>query len=145
MRTMMLIALGCTVFFPLNTDAASSIVQSERALREECSYDIAGVTECLEKKQRASESDLKRAEDDVHGALSKWDEDAKYIGLSTARLAVSGKAFAKYRQEQCTFAASLGGGAIGNALDMRRLACVAELNSRRAEQLRNGIADLPLR
>ncbi|PHP90694.1 hypothetical protein CFB52_003385 [Burkholderia sp. AU18528] len=40
---------------------------------------------------------------------------------------------------------SLGGGAIGNALEMRRLACVAELNNRRAAQLRDAVSDLPLK
>ncbi|MEB2502855.1 MULTISPECIES: hypothetical protein [Burkholderia] len=40
---------------------------------------------------------------------------------------------------------SLGGGAIGNALEMQRLACVAELNNRRAAQLRDAVSDLPLK
>jgi len=99
--------------------------------------------DCLAKKAHESEQALKQAEKDVSAVLSKWDEDTKYINFAKKKFAASEKAFAKYREEQCAFAASLGGGAIGNTLDMGRLACVAELNSRRAEQLRNAVTDLP--
>lgn len=149
MREIALIASTLAAFFPLTTGAASAAssapVQSERSLREECSYEITGFRECLEKKQKLSENNLKSAEKHVRDALSKWDEDAKYIALAKTSLAASEKAFAKYREDQCAFAASLGGGAIGNALDVRRLACAAELNNRRAEQLRNAVTDLPLK
>ncbi|WP_406805837.1 lysozyme inhibitor LprI family protein [Burkholderia semiarida] len=77
--------------------------------------------------------------------LAQWDEDAKYINLAKIRLAASQKAFVKYRTAQYAFASSLGGGAIGNALEMQRLACVAELNNRRAAQLRDAVSDLPLK
>jgi len=67
----------------------------------------------------------------------KWKEDKKYVDLAKMRFAASRKAFIEYRDKQCAFAASLGGGAIGHALETRRLACMTELNNRRAEQLRN--------
>jgi uncharacterized protein YecT (DUF1311 family) len=141
-----ILAFGLTIYFSFANSATSNAsVESERALREECSYEITGVRECLEKKQKASQANLTRAEEQVRGVLSKWDEDEKYVNLAKARLTASGKAFTKYREAQCAFAASLGGGAIGNALEMGRLACMAELNNRRAEQLRDVVSDMPLK
>jgi uncharacterized protein YecT (DUF1311 family) len=139
-------ALAVTALLPLVSIAAPNTnVQSERELRNECSYEITGVIECLQKKREASEVELKRAEKKVLDVLSKWDEDSKYISLTKARLAASTKAFIKYREDQCAFASSLGGCAIGNALEMMRLACAAELNSRRAEQLHDAVSNLPLK
>ncbi|MCA8038012.1 DUF1311 domain-containing protein [Burkholderia arboris] len=138
--------LVAATFFPLVSIAAPNTpVQSERELRGECSYEITGVRECLQRKQDVSEVELKRAEEKVRAAFAKWDEDAKYVNLAKVRLAASQKAFVKYRTAQCAFASSLGGGAIGNALEMQRLACVAELNNRRAAQLRDAVSDLPLK
>ncbi|WP_232444384.1 lysozyme inhibitor LprI family protein [Burkholderia ubonensis] len=51
----------------------------------------------------------------------------------------------KYREAQCEFSASLSGGGAGNAHEMGRLACIAELNTRRVEQLRNAVSGLPLK
>lgn len=50
------------------------------------------------------------------------DEDAKYIGLAKEKLRASSKAHKQYPDAQCAFTSSLGGGAIGNALELRRLA-----------------------
>ncbi|MCY1539992.1 hypothetical protein D9M68_756060 [compost metagenome] len=119
---------------------------NERELRIECSneaFSMAAMRTCLDKKQAQSEAVLKRAEAQARRGISRWDEDEKYIDLAKTRLAVSGRIFAKYRTEHCAFAASMGGGAIGNALEMGRAACVAELNQRRAEQLRLLVSELP--
>ncbi|WP_244110728.1 lysozyme inhibitor LprI family protein [Burkholderia ambifaria] len=141
-----IVLLVAAITFPIISIAApDTSVQSERELRGECSNGVIGVRECLQEKQEASEVELKRAEEKVRAAFAKWDEDAKYINLAKVRLAASQKAFVKYRTAQCAFASSLGGGAIGNALEMRRLACVAELNNRRAAQLRDAVSDLPLK
>lgn len=119
-------------------------VQDERAAREECSaYSQAGMRECLAKKAAESEIDLKKAENNVRNKLKKWVHDTQYITISKSKLKSSSKAFVRYRDAHCAFNASLGGSAIGNALEIRRLACVFELNSRRAEQLNSIIADLP--
>jgi len=144
---MKLICLGPLIFFPAVVVAASMNVPPDaRALREACSaYSQAGMRECLEKKVDDSRNALKRAEDQVASTLSNWDDDPKYVNLARARFAASARAFTKYRQEQCAFAAALGGGAIGNALDIMRLACIAELNGRRAVQLSHAVADLPLK
>ncbi|GAB2878891.1 hypothetical protein GCM10027093_12850 [Paraburkholderia jirisanensis] len=132
---------------PLSLQAATSkFVLDERALREECSaYPEAGMHDCLANKAAESQKALKNAENVVANALSRWDEDPKYVGLAKARLAASQQDFVKYRQSQCDFATSLTGGAAGNSHEIKRLACVAELNNRRAAQLSDSIVDLPLK
>lgn len=140
-----IVPITIAAFLPLISIATQNIsIRSERELRNECSYEISGVRECLQRKQEASAVELKRVEEKVRGVLAKWDENSKYMSLAKTKLATSTKAFIRYRDGHCAFAASLGGGAIGNALDMRRLACEAELNNRRAEQLRDVVSDLPL-
>ena len=116
--------------------AAAVEVQSEKAAREDCSGNSqAEMSECLVKKAAASRDALKAAGATARAAIGKWYEDAKYARQATARLNEADKAFEKYRGAQCAFNRSLGGGAIGNALDMRALACEVELNTTRAEQL----------
>jgi hypothetical protein len=128
------------------SNAWAGIVQDERAAREECSaYSQAGMRDCLAEKARASEIALKRAEGKARSKLGKWIEDAKYVSLAKARLEASNKEFVRYREIQCAFNSSLGGGAIGNALEIMRLACVFELNARRAEQIRSITMDLPFK
>ncbi len=146
MRKIVSTILTMAIFSPLTLLASSNTsIQSEYELRDECSYEISGVRECLEKKQKISETELMRAEKKIGESFAKWDEDPKFINLAKVKLVASKKAFIQYREAQCAFATSLGGGAIGNALDMRHLACVAELNNRRAEQLRSAISSLPLK
>jgi uncharacterized protein YecT (DUF1311 family) len=121
-------------------------VLDERVLREECSaFSQAGMRDCLAEKAESSQVKLRQAEKKAVDILTKWDEDSRYITQAKAKLAASNKAFVRYRKAQCEFAASLGGGAIGNALDMGRLACITELNNRRAEQLHNAVSDIPLK
>lgn len=130
---------------PVFADSAIQVL-SEREFREQCSeFSQAGMRDCLAEKARESQEALRKAEQVAMDALSKWIEDPPYIDKAKAKFAASNKAFAKYREAQCAFAYSLGGGAIGNALDMWRFACIAELNNRRAEQLRDVVSDLPLK
>ncbi|WP_080412118.1 lysozyme inhibitor LprI family protein [Burkholderia ubonensis] len=146
MRTIVLTTFATAASLPPDSFAApNSVIPSERELRAECSYEITGVKECLQKKRQDSEANLKHAEDKAENLFDRWDEDPKYIRITKARFVASKKAFAKYREAQCAFASSLGGGAIGNALEMQRLACVAELNNRRADQLRDAVSGLPLK
>jgi uncharacterized protein YecT (DUF1311 family) len=147
MRAMKLIGFFLAAYLPVSALANSTApALGERALREECSaFSQAGMRDCLAKKAENSQKALRQAEEKVVNALSSWDEDHKYINLAKVKFATSNKDFAKYRDAQCAFASSLGGGAIGNPLDMRRLACVTELNNRRADQLRDAVSDLPLK
>jgi len=141
-----LIGICLTVFVLPAIAAPIDVVLSERALREECSAaSQAEMRDCLIKKVDESQKALRQTEDNVASVFSKWDEDNKYISLAKTKLAASGREFAQYRDAQCDFSASLSGGGAGNAHEMKRLACVAELNSTRAEQLRNAIANLPIK
>ena len=147
MRTITLIGLGLTACLPtLALAALSAPVLDARAVREECSaFSQAGIRDCLAKKAENSQKELRQAEEKVTSILAMWDEDTKYVNLAKAKLAASNTEFAKYRETQCRFSASLSGGGAGNAHEMGRLACVTVLNNRRAEQLRDAVSDLPLK
>ena len=113
---------------------------------EECSaFSQSGMRDCLAKKAENSQKALLQAEEKVVNTLSKWDEDNKYVSQAKGKLTASNKEFSKYRETQCEFSASLSGGGAGSAHEMGRLACVSELNNRRAEQLRDAVSDLPLK
>src|SRR5215510_8215846 len=81
MRALNAVVLICMLSAPLSTDGVWAVsVQDERAAREQCSasfFSQVEVRECLEKKARASEVALKRAEDKALSAIARWDEDAK--------------------------------------------------------------------
>ena len=147
MRTVKLIGFGLALSLPAMALAASiAPVSDERALREEFSaVSQAEMRDCLAKKAEDSRKALQQAEETVADTLSKWDEDSKFVSQAKAKLARSNKEFAEYRESQCRFAASLSGGGAGNAHEMRRLACAAELNNRRAEQLHDAVYDMPLK
>ena len=119
-------------------------LQRESTTLEECGlYSQAGMRECLAKKSHESQAALRRAEGQAVAALSKWDEDAKFIKLAKAKLIASIKAYEHYRDAQCAFVSALGGGAIGNALELRCLSCIIELNRERTKQLNTDSSALP--
>lgn len=101
--------------------------------------------DCLAEKAENSQKALRQAEEKMADTLSKWDEDNRYVGEAKKKLVASNKKFAEYRETQCELSASLSGGGAGNAHEVRRLACVSELNNRRAKQLRDAASDLPLK
>ncbi|NIF53057.1 lysozyme inhibitor LprI family protein [Burkholderia sp. Ax-1724] len=144
MHTLKLIALSCSLSLPALSHAAPhDTVQTQENL---CSaYSQAGMRDCLAQKVAESQVALQRAEEAVGHSLTQWDEDGKYINVAKAKLVASDREFPRYRDTECEFSASLSGGGAGNAHEMGRLACVAVLNNRRAEQLRNAVANLPLR
>ena len=140
-----LIVLAGALALPIFSEKVwADELQNERAALEQCgAYSQAEMRECLAKKSRVSNAALRRTEEQAIAALSKWDEDAKFINLAKAKLKASNKAYAQYRDAQCAFASSLGGGAIGNALELRRLSCLVELNMERTKQLNIDSSALP--
>lgn len=120
-------------------------VRTERDMRAECGFASEGLRECVERKARASAVELKEAQIAALAAVSGWTEDQRYVVAASSKLASAEQAFARYRTAQCGFAYALGGGAIGSALDVRRLACEAEQNFIRAAQLRSAALDLQQR
>jgi uncharacterized protein YecT (DUF1311 family) len=147
MRSITLISFSLMICSPLFSLAASTnTVLNEQALREECSASSqAEMRDCLIKKAKDSQKALKLVEANVFNTLSKWDEDKNYIDLAKAKLTKSNNEFNKYRETQCEFSVSLIGGGAGNSHEIGRLACVTELNNRRAEQLRSSVIKLPMK
>ncbi len=105
----------------------------------------AGMHACLVRLQTESVRSLSSAEREAAKALGDWDEDTRFVQLAREKLMRSSRAFEQYRESQCDFAASLGGGAISNAIELRRLACRVALNKARAAQLESIAAELPAR
>jgi len=95
------------------------------------------------KKVKDSQQALRQAEAKVADAIAKWDEWDTFINRSKTALSDANQVFANYRKAQCHFVASLSGGGAGNSFEIGRLACVAELNNRRAAQLRDVVPSLP--
>lgn len=148
MRPLIQTPLGIALAALIASTGWAEPLPDERAARAECSYaegGMAGMRQCLADMASSSEKSLRQADNDVQARLGKWDEDAKYRSLAKLKFQSSNAAFLKYREAHCAFAASLGGGGAGNTHEIGRLACVYELNSRRAAQLRSMIADLPVR
>lgn len=135
------------VSFALSASAApANPILSERGLLEACSaFSQAGMRDCLAAKAEASRSALRQAEEMGARRLSRWDEDVRYVKRAKARLVAANTDFARYRDAQCQFSASLSGGGAGNGHEIGRLACLASLNNRRAEQLREALSDLPVK
>lgn len=100
---------------------------------------------CLGRRVAASQEKLRQAEIVVVNRITHWDEDDRQVRQAGARLAAAKREFAKFRELHCEFVASLGGGAIGSAIEARRLICVADLNTARAASLRDAVAELPLK
>ena len=126
-------------YLPLSALAAQTVtIASEWDLRMECSNSTpseAEMTRCLKAKALKSQKELQNTETKLIKKISEWDEDHSYINIAKANLTAANKEFIKYRDAQCKFNYSLGGGAIENALEMRLFACIAELNNRRNQQL----------
>jgi hypothetical protein len=139
----MILILTAALLVPLVSTAAPAGQQN--ALDECGALSQAGMRECLTSKAADSQALLKRAESDAAAALGRWEEDAKYAKRAKEKLASSSQAFERYRETQCAFISSLGGGAIANALNLRRLACIIDLNNVRVALLANAVADLPRR
>ena len=110
---------------------------NEARIREECSANSqGGMRDCLAKHTAESQRMLDNAKNKVSQAIANWDEDQKFVRIAQARLTAATQAFERYREAQCALSASLGGGAVGNALELRRLSCVAAANEMQVEQLR---------
>ncbi|NIF49376.1 DUF1311 domain-containing protein [Enterobacter sp. Ap-1006] len=121
-------------------------VKDATALREACSeYAEAGMRDCLIKQSKESEQVLEKASKSAAARIAEWDEDQRYIEKASAALETSNQRFIHYRNGQCQLAASLSGGAAGNAREIRRLSCIAELNYGRAEQLTHAVSGLAVK
>lgn len=122
----------CAIWAALALTATASAIASV----EDCdAYSQADRLTCLGKAAAASEMELTQARTVLASTIDRWDEDAKYKAAARRHLDAADQAFAKHRTAHCKLQKSLGGGAVGNGLEMRRLLCVEALNTARAAQL----------
>jgi len=136
MHALKVLSLVACIALAGGSPASAVEVQTEQAARDDCSGNSqAEMAQCLRAKVAASVETLDAARSRLREALGRWNEDVKYARQAGQRLLRADEAFQRYRAAQCAFNESLGGGAIGNALDMRRLACEIEINTARAAQL----------
>ena len=132
--------LGC-----LPMGAALAQTHSQLALRHHCSetfFSQIEVKTCLEQALTASADALQKSEEAFDHALQNWDQAPRHIQAARKHLKASQKEFVEYRTQQCNLLSAINGSAAGNAFELRRLACNAELNNRRAEQLQEGVQEI---
>jgi uncharacterized protein YecT (DUF1311 family) len=96
---------------------------------------------CLQQKLVESRASLERTQQELIAHLRGVDQEpqAKQAALAASRS--DAKAFVNYSQAHCNAFAALAYG--GNSQQDRRLACQAELNSVRAQQLAGIITRAP--
>ncbi|WP_181415944.1 lysozyme inhibitor LprI family protein [Gilliamella apicola] len=127
------------ISMPLQIYANSKLADlNQLELRSYCSGSTsseAELTKCLEKIFYTSQAELDKSQQKFFDALTNWYEDKQYIIIAKTKLKRTNQEFIKYRDLQCDFAYSLGGGAIENALNMFKFSCLAELNFQRTKQL----------
>jgi hypothetical protein len=131
---------------PAYSDETGNDTPTEAELFDSCNeFSQAGIRSCLEEKAKESEKVLQQAETDALDKLTKWAEDSRYIHKSKTNLIAASKEFIRYRKSHCVYSASLIGSGAGNGYEQGRFCCIAELNLRRAKQLRDSVADLRLK
>lgn len=144
MKIHMLFLAGSVLWLSSAHAGNLHIPNAAEEILEKCSYDSqAGMHDCLAENVRESSRVLASAEKKLASALARWDERPKFVRKAGRQFISANAAYLTYRDAQCTFAYALGGGAIGNALELRSLACVYGLNMERAGQLTHLASTLP--
>jgi len=120
--------------------------KSSTSLVQDCSgYSQSEKKDCLAQNAIETEKTLGNAERRILSDFAKWDESPQFVSKARLAFAQSAKAFVLFRNAQCAYTSALAGGSAGNAHEILRLTCVAELNRWRTKQLLDGIANLPLK
>ncbi len=92
-------------------------------------------------RSKASTQEVETAEDAVRAALNARAETLPHLKRSTAQFDAAAKAHARYRLQQCEFAAGL---AVGQRLQReQRLGCLHDVNLKRLQQLQQIRQTLP--
>ena len=127
------------LFVTAHSVSAEGAIQFEYDIRKNCSeqkFSQAEMQQCVRKSATDSEVLLGQIEKQVLAKIQMWNEDKRYVISAKQKFEIAEKNFLNYRRDYCKWAASLGGGAIGTALEVRRNACIAELNNIHVQQLR---------
>lgn len=129
--------------------ASSQVEPSSQAeVRDMCSlqnFSQVAFGKCLKAYAGESAARLAKAEREAAARIENWDEDVRHRAQARSALATSNAEFLRFRTRECGFASALAGGSIGTAHEHWRLACVYELNIRRAASLDGFVAGLPRR
>lgn len=102
------------------------------------------MTLCVNQSLKESEILLKDTQVEALQKLDQWDEELPYKMQSKKALLLSNEQFIHYREKECYFFQTLGGGAIGHALNLRRKGCEYNLNIERVQKLKNKLDQLPM-
>ncbi|NHZ32730.1 DUF1311 domain-containing protein [Massilia sp. CCM 8692] len=135
MRSRIVAVLICSSVVYSGPAVADNRAQPVAAIEQCNQFSQFDIRECLKKHATDSAAALKQAEARAAAAIASWDESDTYIKDAGIKLRAANASFVRDRQVQCAFASSLIGGGAGNSHEIKRLACVADMNARRTFQL----------
>ena len=104
----------------------------------------ADAARCAKAQMSRSKRNLLAAEKELADKLAAWGADEQSAHAAGQYMIYARHTFKQYRAAQCQLAATLSG-APAAAQNIRRNTCKAELNNRRAEQIRVLADNLPQR
>ncbi|NHZ95197.1 lysozyme inhibitor LprI family protein [Massilia sp. CCM 8734] len=138
MRTVVNIILVALLASSLSAvQAQASAAAPQRVEDKKCGeFSQAGRHDCFSKLHAKSTVSLKKAEAAALQKIAQWFENDRYKNIARTTMRSAGVAFVRYREAKCAFADSLRGGAIGNAHEISRLACLGAANTERALELK---------
>lgn len=126
------------LFLFASANAFADAMPLEHTIRDACSdrhFAQVDVQACVRQDAERSATVWHNAQAQAIAKMQQWDEEPKYADAALKKYHAAEQAFAAYRNRYCDWAASLGGGAIGTARQMRKNACIAEQNRTHAKQL----------
>lgn len=114
------------------TAAPTNTVSTEY---KECEqFSQADLNQCTVNNYLLSENRLKEVETNLTNKIKVWTEDNKYRSIASRKLTESRRDFVDYKKSNCSFAAALGGGAVGAAINLREVKCQLEMNKNRINE-----------
>ena len=128
----------------VSATALADTLPLEHSIRDACSdryFAQVDVQTCVRQDAERSATAWHNAQAQAIAKMQQWDEEPKYADAALKKYHAAEQAFAAYRNRYCDWAASLGGGAIGTARQMRKNACIAEQNRTHAKQLQQMMND----
>ncbi len=126
--------LTITLFAVLIFGAIATAASVETMINE-CweGNDHRGMSECVSNRAATARTNLEIVENEVRAAIPKNNESGSYIKTAKDRFEASVQSYRKYRRDQCQLREALA--SVGNGAAENRMACEAELDTKRAEEL----------
>lgn len=128
MRTLILIAAGLVACGSASAEQFNTIV-----LQCWQGNDHPKMSACVRLRATQASAALESIESEVRDAIAKSREPT-YVKTASAIFEANVRSFRKYRKEQCSFIFTLA--SVGNGAEDNKLACDAELDITRIQQLR---------